>query len=325
MKEYEKIIEEIKSNLTDNKEENIKYLNEKSQEYKNHKYSREILKEIGRIIYDNIPDEEKEKMTNLVDKDINSHFDKAMSYIREGNKEKALEELNLFVETSTYMFKDDKVSKYFTPSNAIEFIFIEEDEQSDNVKDTGVQYSMGYCYIGSLYIDKKDFKKAQENFDLAIKWNPYNNTARFEKAEMYKMQNDLKNFYKLTTEAYNYLYEPEDLSRYYRNLGYYYIEKKKYELARALYLYSIQFDPSKKDQAINELAYIDSLFKKELPEMSEVAKIIGKNDIPLFFYGRNVAIIISLYKEAVSQKELDSPLGKYVKSLRDFYINYIGE
>ena len=44
---YQEIIDEIHSNLGENKKENIKYLKEQAEKYKKHSMAHEILKEKG--------------------------------------------------------------------------------------------------------------------------------------------------------------------------------------------------------------------------------------------------------------------------------------
>ena len=49
---YQKVIDDIKRNLGENKELNRKYLISQIEIYKTHEYSTEIIKEISRMIWE---------------------------------------------------------------------------------------------------------------------------------------------------------------------------------------------------------------------------------------------------------------------------------
>ena len=69
-KEFDKIMSEINSGLTGEPEKDLAFLNEQSEKYKKHKYSKEILRECGRLMYDVMPEDVRKKL----DKVANDHF-----------------------------------------------------------------------------------------------------------------------------------------------------------------------------------------------------------------------------------------------------------
>ena len=58
---YEEIIKEIKANLGQNKDLNKQYLSSQIDRYKDHPYNKEIIREISRMMWDCLSDEEKDK------------------------------------------------------------------------------------------------------------------------------------------------------------------------------------------------------------------------------------------------------------------------
>ena len=62
-KSYNDIIEEIKSKLTEDKKENISYLKKQAKKYKNHKMNEAILKEIGKLLFENLNTTEQEELS----------------------------------------------------------------------------------------------------------------------------------------------------------------------------------------------------------------------------------------------------------------------
>jgi hypothetical protein len=66
-KDFECIMKEITQGLTGNTKEDIKYLHEQGEKYKDHEYRKEILRACGRLMYDILPDDIKEIITNCPD------------------------------------------------------------------------------------------------------------------------------------------------------------------------------------------------------------------------------------------------------------------
>lgn len=131
---YQEIIDEIYSNLGENKKENIKYLKEQAARYKRHSMAHEILKEIGRLFTRNLDEEKLQELNKAIESDVTIHFQKGIKYLKSRNLDKAEDELNKYVQISTIMFKDDRIYKYFTPRNPIEYMFILNDEMEKNLK-----------------------------------------------------------------------------------------------------------------------------------------------------------------------------------------------
>ena len=57
---YDEIMQTITSGLTGEPEKDVKYLYEQGQLYKTHELSREILRGIGRLMYEVMPPEQRD-------------------------------------------------------------------------------------------------------------------------------------------------------------------------------------------------------------------------------------------------------------------------
>ena len=67
---YEEIIKEIKSNLGTNKDLNRQYLSSQIEIYKDHPYNKEIIREISRMMWDCLKENEKQENKNIDKSDI---------------------------------------------------------------------------------------------------------------------------------------------------------------------------------------------------------------------------------------------------------------
>lgn len=321
--DYEKIIAEVRANLTDDKEKNIKYIKDMCEKYKNHEMANEIIKELGRMIFENTSEGKQAELNEIIAKDIISHFEKGEDYMRKGDLKSAKSEIEQFVKTSD-IFKEDRVNIPYSPRNPIEFFMCCNLNQDKKVRDMGMDYSTGYLRLGSIAIEENNIDKAIEYLNKSIKLNPYNGTARFELIDALKRKGNLKLIKAEIDKSYKFVYMPNDLGRFYRDLGYYYIEKGDFRLAKYLYVYSIQFDNSKKDFVINELQYIfQRTGDDKVPSVEEAYKHIENENIPVFFDKDNVGIVLSLHKKIKEDKQENSPVGQLVCSIAEFYLKFI--
>lgn len=317
-KDYDEIINEIIGNLTKDKQKNIEYLTKQAKIYKNHSMSYEIIKEIGRQITNNLKENELQEINNVIHKNIISHLENGIELMQNRKFSDAEKELNEFVSITKYMFKNDKIYKYFAPANAIQYMLILNDENGKEFKETGIDFSIGYTYLGIIAVEQHNINKAREALKQALQWNPYNMSAMFEDIEIYKIEGKLEDYRNKTVESINKIYNPIDLARFYRNLGYYYIENKQWDLAKAIYCYSIRI--SNNDKAQNELIYImQKTNDKTLPELKDIKNILEKYSIPSNISDRILKILMQMYNQMKNDNNEDSDLGKYISSLIKLY------
>ena len=216
---YEKIIKEIKSNLGENKDLNRQYLSSQIEVYKDHPYNKEIIKEISRMMWDCLSDDEKQEFIELSEKEnpildiLNDiYFD-----IENGNYETPLKELDEFMQTFPEMFEDDNVSEYHYFTNPLEELifrkYIGLKKELRYIPDNQPLLDLYYVY-GFLLLEDKQYEKAEEYLKKAIKINPVSSRIILELTEIYKMHTYTFNEYVLrTSDALKYAYYPQDIAR----------------------------------------------------------------------------------------------------------------
>ena len=257
---YEKIINEIKSNLGENKELNRNYLISQIDKYKNHPYSQEIIREISRMMWDYLDDVEKQEFIEINEKEnpVRDILNEVIEYIQLEEFENALNMMNSFMVKFQRMFKDDKVSEYHFFENPLEEIlfkkYIGTEKELRYIPDNQPYVDLYYIY-GFLLFENNQLKEAEENLKTALEINPVDVNVILELCEIYK-QDAGDEFFNKSCDALKYAYTPQNLAKYYRNLGYYYIEQNQMDAAIALYNYSLNYEVSL--VAYTELQYISS-------------------------------------------------------------------
>ena len=259
---YEEIIKEIKSNLGENNELNRRYLTAQLDVYRDHPYNIEITREISRMIWDCLSQDEKEEFREITEKEnhLMDILNEISPDIESGKYETALEKLDSFIENYPPMFEDDTVSEYHYFTNTLEEILFNEyigaEKSIRYIPDNQPLLDLYYIY-GFLLLEYNQLDKSEKYLKKALRINPVSARIILELSEIYKIHTyTLNKLFIFTSDALKYAYYPNDIARCYRNLGYYYIEENQMETALALFKYSMNYEMS--PLAYVEINYIQS-------------------------------------------------------------------
>ena len=292
---YEEIIKEIKANLGENRDLNRQYLSSQIEVYKDHPYNKEIIKEISRMMWDCLSEDEKQEFIEISEREnpIMDILNDIYYDIENGNYETPREELNAFMETFSEMFEDDKVSEYHYFTNPLEDLifrkYIGAEKELRYIPDNQPLLDLYYVY-GFLLLENQEYDKAEEYLKKAIRINPVSARIILELTEIYKVHTYTYNEYFIRTcDALKYSYYPQDIARCYRNLGNYYLQENQMKTALALYIYSMEFEAS--PLAYTEIKYIQSKNDNMELTLNECIEIIESKNIQL---GVNPFIIETL-------------------------------
>lgn len=130
-----------------------------------------------------------------------------------------------------------------------------------------------------MHLDRLD--EAMEAYDTGLVWNPVDLDIMFQLVELYKRKRMLEPCRKLTMETYDYCCCRRHMGRFYRNLGFYYVERRQMNLAAALYIYSNIYEPS--EHADRELDFIEKSSGQQISEytLPQLQEMIESAGIPL--------------------------------------------
>ncbi len=138
-----------------------------------------------------------------------------------------------------------------------------------------------------------DMKGSLQEWIKAHFENPVDMEAILYIISCCKQLGDIEGEHSYTTESYNYCCTRAEMAAYYRNLGWYYLEKYNPDLACACYMYSQLFDKTK--QAEDEVKFLEKALERKFEEKSaeELQEILAKNEIPT---AANPVTLALLYK-----------------------------
>jgi tetratricopeptide (TPR) repeat protein len=215
-----------------------------------------------------------------------------------------LEKLIELVEDAD-MFNHTDAAEYFCFNNVLEQVLYDEvfghGKELFRVPDN---YADMYHKYGALLFEAKEYDDAELFLKKAHRWNPVDVDILFELSEVYKLRSDWDTFLSIMKQCLSYAYSNRSLARCYRNLGFYFIEQEQYDVAAALYLFSLFFD-QKNETAYHELKYIEEKTGNtpRQPESTEEASalihLLNDHEIQTWANPQVTHIAVSMAREAM--------------------------
>lgn len=261
--DFDSIMQEITAGLTGKSDEDIAYLMKQAEKHKAHPFAKEIARACGRLMFDLIPDDKKAEFEQAIGNDsagISSTLDEIRFVAYKKDFEKALTLIEVLVNKIETMgaFADDAVSEYHTFSELFEeILFFHLKKPNKQLRQAQLPYAEIYTLHGNILFELKRFVEAKQALEKAIRWNPISAPIAFEHAEVCKMLGDMDSYLSLTKEIMNIAYNPQDLARGFRNLGYYFAEMHLYDVAAGCLHLSLVYE-KESNVAQSELYYIQS-------------------------------------------------------------------
>ncbi len=168
-KSFDEIIKEINAGLTGDYKADLKYLDEKSREYKDHEMGREIARACGRIMYEIIPEDKRAELNKALDQDRNSEravIEEIKFNIYKKEYDKALKMLEDYEKkiTTNGFYEDDKVSEYFQFDEFMqEVLYRYRYKPIKEIREAvGIPYCEVYMIYGNLLVELKRLEEARE-------------------------------------------------------------------------------------------------------------------------------------------------------------------
>lgn len=145
---------------------------------------------------------------------------------------------------------------------------------------TEINIAAFYRFYGFILMHLNRIGESITAYENALDWNPVDLDAFFQLSELYKKSGDLKHTKETTLALYNYCCTRATMAHFYRNLGFYYLESYKPEIAIPLYIYSNIFYDTK--QAHNELEYLSKALNQPIREYSikELQAVLSGEQLP---------------------------------------------
>jgi len=310
MTEYAQLIlNSIKNGLTGNYEEDMVILHNASEKYKNDEESTDILREIATMMFVILPDSEKNQLASRFEEMKNgvaTDFAAVKDMINAGDFLKAKVTMEAILTAVEGSYEENEDSIYMSFNHIMEmYIYHFYYKPVKEVKTADIEYNIFYRTYGFILAHLEEYDGAIKAHENAMKWNPVDLDSILSLCEIYKHNNDLDNFLKTTKQAYKYCCTRATMARFYRNVAFYYVEKYKPEVARALYAYSNIYYQT--ENADKELEYIAKSTDSQTPEydLATLQQILNENEVELGPDSTTIGIIYRVGQLMMEEGDID--------------------
>ena len=245
----------------------------------------------------------------------NDKINEVKNELKNNNFESAISKLeNMLKEVNQKNVENENNTYYAFGNYAEETIFYTI--YGNKKKNIYPEYNISEIYylLGFVNIDLKNYGLAINYLDEALKWNPINVSAMFEKATAFRASGNIERFKAEVEKTYMYIYNSNYLSKYYRELGWYFVERKLFGLGNALYTYSNYF--YKTDTAENELKYIAQQENRKVmyTPINEITQYLRDYNIPVNFHKGIMDCIFNGLQQVKNNME-KRPIARYFSNL----------
>jgi tetratricopeptide (TPR) repeat protein len=293
---FSEIIESIKSGLTGNVQEDLKYLDQQAAKYTGHKLGAQILQAISEMAYDILPEDKREQVNRALFHDgrrLDVIFREARAAIDNKEFAKAHELMEDIIVTIDDYYKETDEIKFISFRNPFdEYLYHHLFVEKKKLQLPPFDLSEIFRLNGFTLIELNRVDDAIKSLGRAIEFNPVNTTAYLELAEAYKLKKDADNLYNVTKRIINIANSNIILGQCYANLGFHCIEKKDYDGAVCFYYISMRC--AENPAIVGELNYIRRLTGQDIEPPSDVAiqATFSKYDLK---FGPNPEVIRTAY------------------------------
>lgn len=213
-------------------------------------------------------------------KDYKEPFEEIKKLVEKQNYNEAADCLESFMEEIEEAYKSQKGTA-FSFNHILEVYEYEYFQKPASAPAyTELNISAFYRFYGFVLMHLNLFTEAIEAYQNALIWNPADLDALLQLTELYKRTRQPEKVKEYSYLCYNYCCTRATLARFYRGLGFYYLEMQKPEIAIPLYIYSnIYYETN---QANQELDFLEKALNQPIKEYTipQLQEVLTKNQIP---------------------------------------------
>lgn len=194
----------------------------------------------------------------------------------------ALEKLAALEKRVAGLFDEDEEARYFYFANPLEEAICDRAYPSEKTRRRApIDYPLLYFTQGAVQLEARRPREAKAALNKALAFNPVDAETLCKIADVARRERDFAGYLKATTQALRFSYRRRDLARSYRNLGTFYIDVQRYDVATAALHFSLTFDESA--EARRELKFIESKTRRpaKAPPFEKLRKIFDAERIPV--------------------------------------------
>ncbi len=216
---------------------------------------------------------------------LSERFDALLAEARQAAAERrlddSLEMLATLENRVAGLFDEDDETRYFYFANPLEEAICDRVYPTEKTRRRApIDYPLLYFTVGAVQLEARRPREAKAALNKALAFNPVDAETRCKLADVARRERDFVGYLNATTQALRVSYRRRDLARCYRNLGSFYLDVQRYDVATAALCYSLTFHES--PEARRELKFVESQTRRraKAPPFDKLRKVFDAEGIP---------------------------------------------
>ncbi len=273
------IIDEIKANLTNEKDVDIAYLQTEMEIYKK-MHNEEVIYAIADMLFHYLDPKVKEKLdlkTHQVLDERREEYEKVLNLLENDRYDEAkaiLIKLSLTFKKASYV----KEKNYYDFDQMIEyFLFCENVQNAKKLKIRRYPEPITYYLyqLASIYQKENNIYKAIDSLEEALTYNPRCQYVMQELMLLYEEVSKDEEAFELAKTSLKYAYAKEQLAQAYQFIAKYFFKKQCYDIAIVCYLTSDSYRKTPQNKEV-VIQLVKEYSKVPLEQISDVNDIFAK-------------------------------------------------
>jgi tetratricopeptide (TPR) repeat protein len=245
--EVNKVVEEVRSQLTGNKLDDYHFIKDKINELAKNPETVEAARALTPVLLEVVNPNELNQIREKMKREIANRealFAKAEKLMQENKFENAKVVLDKIAYQVKNLFEDDETYHYINIEEQFAFyIYTNLIYKGRKIVRFVPDHFYKYYYLLGITNMKLGLvEEAEKAFDESLRWFPNSFVVLLEKANVHFAKKELDKIPEVLKEAQKWCFVPSELARCYRAIGYYGFVTENYRLAMAGYLSSTIFD-----------------------------------------------------------------------------------
>ena len=246
MQNLSQYIEDLRSQLTGEYEKDVDFLED---HYSKNEADPQARKAVNFLLITKLPEHKKAEYAHklpLKEPSTQSLLELVQELIHSNSIEEAEKISSILLNAAREQIPEqgDTTGYLFKSPLELEFYRQRYNPTVPVLTDENPYVNRIYEYAGYILADLEQYEEARSVLLEALSRNPLNSVAAFEFAETYKAEGELQNFLSMNKICCELVYQVNDIARYFRNLGFYFIEEENWEMAAAAYFESMNWEES---------------------------------------------------------------------------------
>lgn len=242
------LMAQVRTEMTGDLKRDMQHLSDVADDLRKEPNADELVAAVAEYAFSLMPDEARSQMKDMTfvgDRRMDQAFAAALKLV-EAKKMQEAETILRAISAKIEKYYEGDSPKFFSFRNPFEYHmyrqFFPDDKVFERAPFDFAQYLELYGYV---LIEANKLRDAELALDRSVRFNPVSADMRFERAELFKLTDNMPKLLDECRETLRFCTTPGCIARTLANMGFYCYKTNDFFNAAVFYFESIRFEPSR--------------------------------------------------------------------------------